>query len=171
VARKLACLVMLASLGATGVAWARSGGHLVGDVTGKTSQRGGLIDPAFDHDSGRLFNVSGDFRCTGSKTKTGLYEFSTNGIATKKQPAFRFGHTFTLKVAQRWDKTGQSGFKPIHYEKGHVFVTVTGKITEVSPPHGSRSGKAKGGGTVTFRAAGCSTGKLKWSGTGPYLVD
>jgi hypothetical protein len=152
---------------AAGSALAMSSGDLVGSVNGKTSQQGGKISPIFNVTQNLFYNALGTFRCSATASKT--YEFSSNGLAKKDEPAFHFGRAFTFKLNQRWLATGQNPFKPQHYEKGRLIVTITGTIKELKPaPHSARgSGKVSGSGSVTFSAPGCKTGKLTWSGTGP----
>jgi hypothetical protein len=139
-----------------------SSGDLVGTVNGRTSQKGGEISPTFNVATGILYNASGTFRC--SATATTSYDFYSNGLARKDEPAFHFGRPFTFKLSQRWQAS-----KTQRYQKGKVAVTITGTIKQVKPaPHGPRgNGEASGSGSVTFSAPGCKTGKLSWSGTGP----
>jgi hypothetical protein len=153
----VACCAAVASS-----AWAMSSGDLVGSVNGTTSQKGGKISPTFNVTTGVFYNASGSFRC--SPTATTTYDFYTNGLAKKDEPAFHFGKPFTFKLSQRWQAT-----KTSRYQKGKVTVTITGTIKELKPaPHSARgSGKVSGKGSVTFSAPGCKPGKLSWSGTGP----
>jgi len=162
----IALAVVVSAVAASSAA-AMSGGNLDGSVNGKTGQKGGVIAPVFDVTLGRFYNASGTWRCTVNPVKA--YEFSSNGLARKDEPAFHFGRPFTFKLAQRWEETGQDPYKPQHYQKGKVTVTITGTIKQVkAAPHSARgSGLASGKGSVTFSAPGCSSGKLSWSGTGP----
>lgn len=164
-----ALATLLAFLVISGTALASSTGHLVGQVNGKTKQPGGLIAPVFDTTTGRFYNASGTFRCTGKGAPAGSFAFYlTSPLPPSQQPAFQFNRRFTFKLSQRWYKTGQNPYKPLHYQPGKLTVTITGTIKKLSDPHGAYSGRVSGTGSVTFSANGCSSGKQSWSGTGQY---
>jgi len=159
----------LAFLAIGGTAQASSSGNLVGQVNGKTKQAGGLIVPVFNNTTGRFYNAAGTFRCTGTGAPGGSFAFYlTSPLPRRQQPAFQFNRPFTFKLSQRWYKTGQNPYKPLHYQPGKLTVTITGTIKKLSDPHGAHSGRVSGEGSVTFSAKGCSSGKLSWSGTGQY---